>query len=137
MLSDYKIVITLPVQWGDIDAFGHMNNVRFFRFFESARIAYLEQMGILDHDGVGAILAMASTKFKSPVFYPDTVKVGVKANELQQYGFMHNYAMFSEQQNKIVATGEGRIVSYDYEQKSKVEIPSKWIDKIRQIEGIG
>jgi len=45
-LADHPVVITWPVQWGDQDAFGHVNNVVYFRWMESARIAYFRQAGV-------------------------------------------------------------------------------------------
>ncbi|MBC8876759.1 MAG: acyl-CoA thioesterase, partial [Planctomycetes bacterium] len=46
VLADYPSVVTLPVQWGDQDAFGHVNNTVPLRWFETSRIAYLEQSGL-------------------------------------------------------------------------------------------
>ena len=46
--ADYPVVISLPVQWGDQDLFGHVNNVVYFRWYESARIAYLDRIGVSD-----------------------------------------------------------------------------------------
>ena len=48
LLATYRVVIALPVFWGDQDAFGHVNNNAYFRWFESARIAYSERIGLLD-----------------------------------------------------------------------------------------
>ncbi|MCZ6911333.1 MAG: acyl-CoA thioesterase, partial [Proteobacteria bacterium] len=41
VLDDYPVVIELPVVWGEMDAFDHVNNIIYFRYFESARIAYV------------------------------------------------------------------------------------------------
>lgn len=43
-LADFPVVIRLPVQWGEQDAFGHVNNIIFFRWYESARIAYCQRL---------------------------------------------------------------------------------------------
>ena len=39
----YPVVIEIPVAWGEMDAFQHLNNIVYFRYFESARIAYFER----------------------------------------------------------------------------------------------
>ena len=39
-VADYPVVIETPVAWGEMDAYGHVNNIVYFRYFESARIAY-------------------------------------------------------------------------------------------------
>ena len=44
LLQNYPVVIEIPVAWGDMDAFQHVNNVTYFKYFESARIAYFEKI---------------------------------------------------------------------------------------------
>ena len=58
-LREYPVVISLPIQWGDQDAFGHVNNTVAIRWFESSRIAYIEtsKMGqMMEAGGIGPIL---------------------------------------------------------------------------------
>src|SRR5881396_95323 len=64
-LAAHPIVISLPVQWGDQDAFGHVNNVVYFRWMESARIEYFRQaaIGSTSNQGVGPILASLKCDF--------------------------------------------------------------------------
>ena len=63
-LADFPVQIAIPVQWGDQDGFGHVNGVMYLKWFESARVAYLErsELGNLMevHDGAGPILATIS-----------------------------------------------------------------------------
>ena len=54
--DDYATRIELPVLWGDMDAFQHVNNVQYFKYFESVRIAYFDQIGFteaMDHKMLG------------------------------------------------------------------------------------
>jgi len=60
LLRDYPVIIEIPLAWGEMDAFQHLNNVVYFRYFESARIAYfdaIEAMTVMETTGVGPILA--------------------------------------------------------------------------------
>ncbi len=80
LLAEFPVVITLPVQWGDQDAFGHVNNTVYFRWFESARIAYFERIGlshVLDVEPIAPILASISCDYRRPITFPDTVQVGM------------------------------------------------------------
>jgi len=85
-LALFPAKIRLPVQWGDQDAFGHVNNIIYFRWFESARIAYLERIGLGEkHEGkadsgenIGPILAAIGCNYRKQVKYPDTVIVGAR-----------------------------------------------------------
>ena len=45
-LGRWPLVVEIPVVWGDLDAFRHVNNTVFLRWFETARIAYFERIGI-------------------------------------------------------------------------------------------
>ena len=63
-----------------MDAFQHVNNVVYFRYFETGRIAYFERTVMrssMSTTGIGPILATASCKFKFPLTYPDTVLIGI------------------------------------------------------------
>ena len=63
LLSRYPVVITFPVHWGDMDAFRHVNNIHYLKYWESARIRYFERIGIfeeLERSHVGPILASTS-----------------------------------------------------------------------------
>ena len=68
-LADFPVSIELPVQWGDQDAFGHVNNTVYFRWYESARIAYLERLEMADQNsalGLGPILAAIGSQLSPP-----------------------------------------------------------------------
>ena len=45
LIGDYPVTIELPIVWGDMDAFQHVNNIVYFKHFESARISYFEKIG--------------------------------------------------------------------------------------------
>ena len=47
-LSVYPVIYDQKVAWGDMDAFGHVNNVQYYRYIESSRILYMENVNILD-----------------------------------------------------------------------------------------
>jgi acyl-CoA thioester hydrolase len=135
-LSQYPVIVRLPVQWGEMDAYGHVNNTVMFRYFESARIAYLERCGFTesyDRDRIGAILQSTHCRFRLPLFYPDTVLVGARAEGVEGDRFTMGYLAISEREAGVVAEGWGVIVSYDYANGNKTPIP----DQVRRrIEGL-
>lgn len=126
LLSGFPVVIELSVQWGEMDAYGHVNNTVFFRFFESARIALLDRCGFLaayDELEVGAILHSTACRFRRPLFYPDTISVGARASEILPDRFVMEYKIVSHSQDKVVAEGTGTVVSFDYNTRSKTDLP--------------
>ena len=138
-LDDYPITVEIPVAWGDMDAFGHVNNTVFFRWFETARIAFLEAIEFTaggEGGGVGPILASTGCRFRQPVTYPATVTVGVRAGEVDEDRFTHRYRVVRSGTDEVVAEGEGVVVSYDYGAGRKAPIPAAVRDAIdRLIEG--
>jgi acyl-CoA thioester hydrolase len=131
LLGSFPVVITIPLAWGDMDAFQHINNVMYFRYFESARIAYFERvqfMDVMQATGIGPILASTQCRFKIPLSYPDTVYAGAKITDIADDRFMMRYAIVSQRFQKIAAEGDGLIVSFNYRENQKAPLP----DVIRQ-----
>ena len=137
MLADYPVVLRIPVQWGEMDAYGHVNNTVLFRYFESARILYLERCGFLesyDSDKIGAILHSTSCRFRRPLFYPDTAIIGTRATVVAEDRFTMAYEVASEAQNGLAAEGTGVVVSYDYISRRVVPLPDRVRAKIEALE---
>ncbi len=135
--SKYPVLITLPVAWGEMDAFQHVNNIVYFRYFESARIVYFEKIDVLEqmaNTGIGPILASTQCKFKIPLTYPDTISIGAKVSKIEEYSFIMEYAVISHKHNKIAAEGEAVIVAYDYKEKKKTTVPNVLKEKILSLE---
>ena len=136
LLKDYPAVIEIPVAWGEMDVFRHVNNVNYIRYFESSRIKYFELINYFSFidQGVGPILASIFCKYKAPVTYPDTLYVGCKTSKISEDRFTSTYAIVSKKLEKITTEGESIIVSYDYKQNKKVPFPKEIRDKIIEIE---
>lgn len=135
-LADYPIIITQPVAWGEMDAFGHVNNIVFFRYFESARIAYLDAIGLRGDRsaGVGPILASTHCRFRRPLTYPDVVRVGARTTELAADRFTMEYRIVSETLRDIAAEGGGVIVAYDYVSSRRTMLPDAVRARIRELD---
>lgn len=68
--------LRMAIRWGDMDAMGHVNNTNYFRYIESARIAWLEQVGGLpDPRGEGPVIVNASMSFLKQLTYPGEIEV--------------------------------------------------------------
>jgi acyl-CoA thioester hydrolase len=128
LLAGYPVVIVIPVAWGEMDAFQHVNNVAYFRYFESARILYSEKLGLhnlKEQSGIGPILGSASCWYKLPLTYPDTVSVGAKITDMAEDRFTMKYVVVSHKHQKIAAEGDGVIVMYNYTKGKKTPIPEE------------
>ena len=132
--NTYPVQVPLMIQWGEMDAFQHVNNIIYFRYFETARIAYFQKMGIIGDDPVGPILAKTSCKFIFPLSFPDQIVCTANVTDVGIDRFSMEYHVFSMGKERLAAKGTGIVVSYDYQQNKKVDLPSKWIQKINELE---
>ena len=126
LLTGFPVILELPVQWGEMDAYGHVNNTVFFRYFESARMAFLQQCGFVEsheRDRIGAILHSTTARFRQPLFFPDTVQIGASATDVKEDRFTMAYTVVSLTRNVVVAEGTGIIVSFDYALGRKTALP--------------
>ncbi len=136
-IESFPVVIEIPVQWGELDAYGHVNNTVFFRYFESARIEFLDRCGLLrsyDENRIGAILHSTSCRFRQPLLYPDSVLVGTRAASVETDRFTMDYLVVSRQSGLVVAEGKGVVVSFDYVARTKVPLPPDVLTRIEELE---
>ena len=137
LLNLYPVIIEAPVAWGEMDAFQHLNNAVYFRYFESARMAYFERLRLLEYmdaTGIGPILASTSCKFRIPLTYPDTVSIGVRVTEIGGDRFTMEYRVVSHKHQKVAAEGDGVIVSFNYKERQKAPIPDEIKRRINALE---
>ena len=131
----YAFTIETAVEWDDMDAFQHVNNKVYFRYFEKIRIEYFEQSGLLGLIGeqqLGPILASTQCRFKFPLTYPDKILIGTYLTDLRKDRFLMNYAVYSLGHGRIAAEGDGAIVCYDYKNACKADIPGEIFEALNK-----
>jgi len=137
LINAYPVINEIPIAWGDMDAFQHVNNVVYFRHFESARISYFEKINfieVMNETGIGPILSSTQCRYKIPLTYPDKITVGAKIDTIEKDRFIMKYAVFSHQHNKLAALGEGVLVTFDYQNNKKALIPDEIRKRIIEVE---
>lgn len=128
-LSNYPIVHVQPVAWGEMDTFNHVNNVAYYRYAESARISYFQQIGLTkNRSDLSTILASSSCQYLAPVSFPDTLLIGVRIKHIGTTSLIFEYEFISHSQNKTVARGESVIVRTDNNMKK-----TAWSDDERTL----
>lgn len=137
LLESFPVVVEIPVAWGEMDAFGHVNNIVYFRYFETARIAYFDHVGydtLMEEEGLGPILAATSCRYRLPLTFPDTVSVGARVVAVDADRFHMEYRVASHRYRKAAAEGDGEVVSYDYRNGAKAPLPDAVRLRIEAIE---
>lgn len=133
----YPLVLSQELIWSDMDAYQHINNAVYFRFFEDIRMAFLEKAGVGEHKDttqIGPILASTRCDFRAPLTFPDTVQVATMVTDIRSKHFKMKYVVFSESLDKVAAEGEGLIVYYDYQQQKSCEIPEVILTNINALQ---
>ena len=85
MLEGYPVVVRQAVVWGEMDAYRHVNNTVYFRYFENARLEYFRRLRWFEYEdetGIGPILAATQARFRRPLTYPDTISIGARITDI-------------------------------------------------------
>jgi acyl-CoA thioester hydrolase len=138
LLAGFPVVIEWPVAWGDMDAYQHVNNTVYFRYFEHVRLEYLQRLRWLEYQqatGVGVILAAIEARFRRPLTYPDTLQLAARIPDLGEDRFTVEHRIVSRRLGEVAAEGKGTMVAFDYRQQKKVPIPQEMRQRIAELEG--
>jgi acyl-CoA thioester hydrolase len=139
-LTEFPVIMELPVLWGDQDAFGHVNNLVYMKWAETCRVEYLRRIGMwtkLPPDGVAPILASISCSYRKPVTYPDTVKIGARVTNIGNSSMRMEHKIVSQAMDALVAEVDSTLVLLDYSEMKSVRIPDEMRRGIDQLEGNG
>jgi acyl-CoA thioester hydrolase len=140
MLAGYPVVVELPVVWGEMDSYRHVNNAVYFRYFETARLEYFQRLDWFELErqtGIGPILAATQARFRKPLTYPDTIRVGARIPKLEEDRFTMEYLLVSRRLAAVAAEGSGTIVTFHYPEGKKVPIPEELRRRIAKVESSG
>jgi acyl-CoA thioester hydrolase len=125
--------MTFPIRWGDMDALGHVNNTVYFRYFEQARVEFLEQLGYparlpedaSDNSG-GPVIVDAHCQYLIPVVYPATLKLTMSCGPAGRSSFDTLYELRdADKPQTLYATGSARVVWADLVKGGSMALPDK------------
>lgn len=137
ILQQYPVITEIPVAWGEMDALNHVNNVVYFRYFETARLDYFQEAALMDDmkdTGVGPVLGETSARYRLPVTYPDTLLVGSKVTRIEDDRFTMEYEIFSKKMGAVTTRGTALVVMFDFKNNTKANISPKLRETIEAIE---
>ncbi len=136
--AEAPIAERIEVRWNDMDAFGHVNNVVYFTFFETARIKYFERVAMFDREGFGnqgPALVSTTCNFRKQVHYPATLICTAQVLKLGNSSITFEHIITDESTGSVVADGQGIAVWTDYNQGKSTPMPEHLRAAIREVEG--
>jgi acyl-CoA thioester hydrolase len=133
----YNTEIKLQLDWSEMDLFGHVNNVAYFKYIQAARVNYCELIGINTYRSdqkLSFAVAASSCQFKKPLHYPGSIIVKTKADWVKNTSLQLTHLII-DQHGDVSAEGTDVLVIFDYETSSKIQIPEHTRSLIEKIEG--
>lgn len=125
--------LEMPLRWGDMDAFGHVNNVEYLRYFETARVDYF--MKILDTSDfdskVKPVVASLSCDYKRPISYPDQLKMTIGLEDIGKSSFRMRCEMHSPKVG-LAAVASCVVVLFDFETQKPSPIPADMRERFEE-----
>ena len=124
-MENKGLTVNIDIDWAELDLFGHVNNVAFFRYLQNTRVHYCRAIGITvlnEPNKPGFVVASSKCQFLKPLYFPGQVQVKVKTEWIKNSSFQLCYQLFN-QHNEKVAEAEDVLVLYDYAKGNKMLVP--------------
>jgi acyl-CoA thioester hydrolase len=125
--ADFALFRPIPTRWHDNDVFGHVNNVVYYSWFDTAVCAWLVENGHLDIAGsaiVGLVVETTCTYFESTAF-PETIEAGLAVERLGASSVTYRIGIFRQGGEQAAAQGLFTHVYVERESQRPVPIPAR------------
>lgn len=115
--------LTIPVRWGDMDALGHINNIMYFRYFETVRLDWFEKLGnpALGVGDEGIVIVDNHAEYLQPVVYPANLIVRMGAHSPGKSSFVSTYTITVG--DTLTTRGSARVVWINNQTKKSTPMP--------------
>lgn len=118
----------MPIRWGDMDAMGHVNNTVYFRYFETARIAWFDQIACApDRSGDGPVIVNANCSFLKQLKYPGEIEVTTLVGPPGRSSFQMTHEIRAVKSDgsagELHAEGGAKVVWVNFPAEKSVPLP--------------
>lgn len=125
-IDDYRYVLPITTRWMDNDVYGHVNNVVYYSWFDTAVNATLIEKGVLDiHGGetIGLVIETQCNYF-APLAFPQTIEAGIRVTKLGTSSVRYEVGLFAQGEPLTAAKGHFVHVYVDRETRRPVPLPA-------------
>ena len=137
--SEYSVSLKLRIDWSELDYFGHVNNVSFYKYIQSSRINYWDQIGLRESHrktNIGPLLASCKCDFRMPLYFPGEITILTKVAFIGNTSFSFQHLILNDK-GEVAAEGQDVMVMFDFNKNEKVSFPMELKQKIEALEGKG
>ena len=116
----------LAVRWGDLDAYGHVNNIFYFLYIQEARFEMMVENSItIDPLGISPVLAETYCKFIRPINFPETIIIETWLVNIDGKKVFFEHVIKSSTKNEVVyAILSATVIWFNFQTKSSAEVPT-------------
>jgi acyl-CoA thioester hydrolase len=133
--ADYKTFYPITTRWSDNDIYGHVNNVTYYSYFDTAANCYLIEEGGLDiGDGsiVGFVVS-SGCEYHAPITYPQLIEAGLRVDRLGNSSVQYGIAIFKEGEQEAAAHGHFVHVFVQRAENRSVPIPQRLREALQRL----
>jgi len=133
---NFPVKLQLRIDWSELDYFGHVNNVSFFKYIQTSRVHYWDQIGLTKahrETNIGPLLASCKCDFKSTLHYPGEITIFSRVEFIKNTSFSICHKILNEI-GEIAAEAQDIMVMFDFNRNEKVPFPAELKSKIEKLE---
>ncbi len=121
----FRVFRSITTRWSDNDVYGHLNNVLYYSFFDTAVNAWLIEQGLLDidHGPTISLVVETSCRFHAPLAFPQPVETGLAIDRLGTSSVTYALGVFGKGDGQAAADGRFTHVHVDRETRRPVPMP--------------
>ncbi|REG37220.1 acyl-CoA thioester hydrolase [Archangium gephyra] len=133
----YRYFLPITTRWMDNDAYGHINNVTYYSYFDTVANHYLIHEGGLDivSSPVIGLVVESRCTYKAPLAYPDRLRAGLRVDKLGNRSVTYGIGIFKEGEAQAAAHGYFVHVFVDRQSRKAVPMPERMREALARISG--
>ena len=138
-MTSFPIKLPLRLDWSEMDIFGHINNVAYFKYVQSSRVNCWEVSGLASSFSVtkiGPILLSTTCQFMKPLFYPGNIVIAARIEFIKNTSFGIHHHILNEL-GQVAAEAHDVIVMYDFAKNEKVPVSDEFRNFVTKMKMTG
>jgi acyl-CoA thioester hydrolase len=132
----FPLELGLRLDWSEMDMFGHINNVMFFKYVQASRVNYWYNVKLMrdyEQKKIGPLLASTSCQFRKPLYFPGDITIQARIDFIKNSSMGIQHRILNDKK-EIAAEANDVIVLFDFGKNEKVTIPEELRRTIEDLE---